>query len=184
MATVRLLDSPVAAEHVAAFDRWMAGRIRKHVRRARGAKWEKVQVLPGLTAAHGGAEVRAFVPTSVDEIYPEVARLQLSGRDLDDPSPHGDLDLETGVLLVAVSAETPMSWTKQAAAAAHAAQVARIRMPDEPLQRWRSGGFAVRVEQPGTVRWRQLVENSPVTIADAGFTEVEPGTVTAVARWA
>ena len=192
MATVQLLDSADAqGDWRPAIDRWLAGRIRKHVRRARGAKWEQAQALPGLTVTHAGAEVRAFVPTSTDAIYPLVAKMQLSGSDLKDPGPRTALDPEPGVPMVAVSAETAMSWTKQAAATGHATQIARMQMPAEKLAQWRANGFAVRVEQPDDARWRQLVEAADVRVVDAGFTfppqrqcestECEP--VTAVARW-
>lgn len=167
----------------ARFDRWAAGRIRKHVRRARGAKWQAVQDLPGLTAVRADAEVRALVPTPAGEVHPQVAALQMSGRDLADPGQVAQADPPPGVLVVAVSAEPELEWGKAAAAAAHAAQVAWMDAPQAFHDQWAAAGFPVAVEHPGVARWRRLREQAPVRIRDAGFTGVAAGTVTAVARW-
>ncbi|WP_110004910.1 hypothetical protein [Geodermatophilus normandii] len=67
--------------------RWTDGAIRKHCRRARGAAWARVGALPGVTVSSAGAEVRALVPSALDEIPRDVAKLQLSGSELDDPAP-------------------------------------------------------------------------------------------------
>lgn len=193
LAVVRLLACDAASDPdwKPAIDRWMAGRIRKHVRRARGARWDNVQALLGVTVAHAGAEVRAFVPTSVESIYPDVAKLQLSGRDLDDADVRAAVEPSPGMLAVAMSAEPALSWTKAAAAVGHACQVARMRMPAEALAAWAGNAFAVQVEHPDVDRWRRLAEDSPVAISDAGFTfppqrRCEPGvcdSAVAAARW-
>ena len=88
VAVVRLLADERArpgGEWYPPVRRWTDGRIRKHCRRARGAAWERLWELPGVTAEVAGAEVRALVPTSTDEIPRVVAKLQLSGSELDDP---------------------------------------------------------------------------------------------------
>ena len=68
---------------------WVDGRIRKVARRARGAHWQAVQELPGITVEVDGAEARALVPGRVAETPKEVARLQISGSELppDEPGP-------------------------------------------------------------------------------------------------
>lgn len=68
---------------------WIDGRIRKVSRRARGAHWEAVQSLPGVTVTVAGASARALVPGVVAEMPKEVTRLQISGSELpsDDPGP-------------------------------------------------------------------------------------------------
>jgi hypothetical protein len=68
---------------------WVAGRIRKIARRARGAHWEAVQGLPGVTWTVGDAQVRALVPGPVDDVPRAVSRLQIGGTDLgpDEPGP-------------------------------------------------------------------------------------------------
>src|SRR5271170_622781 len=85
-AVVQLLAdarSQPGGEWFAAVQRWEAGRIRKLARKARGSQWERVQALAGLSVAHDGAEVRAFVPSPIDSVPVEISRLQLQGFDLE-----------------------------------------------------------------------------------------------------
>ena len=53
---------------------WVAGRIRKVARRARGAHWQAAQEFPGVTVTVQGAEVRALVPGRVAGLPKEIAR--------------------------------------------------------------------------------------------------------------
>lgn len=68
---------------------WQDARIRKVVRRARGAEWRKASALPGITVTGEQAEVRVFPPVPLDGWPKELAKLQVSGTDLDDPEPCG-----------------------------------------------------------------------------------------------
>ena len=89
IAVVRLLASEEAqGDWQPAIGRWLEGRIRKHARRACGAKRDQAQALPGVTVAHVGAEVRAFVPCPTDQIAVEAAKLRMSRLELDDLPPH------------------------------------------------------------------------------------------------
>ena len=165
--------------------RWADGAIRKHCRRARGVAWERVAALPGVTVSEGGAEVRALVPTALDELPREVAVLQLSGSELDDPDVLRAVDpLPGGPVVVSVCPEPFLPLGKAAAACGHAAQLAALRMPAGRLAVWSAAGFPVVVEHPDAARWAELGPQAPVQIVDAGFTVVAPGTTTALARWA
>lgn len=173
LATVRLLSADLTPEQGAAVEQWLAGRIRKHVRRARGAAWEKVAAVAGVTASSGTATVRAFYPCPVDQIPDPIGRLQLTGPDLPDPAPARHLDpVPGGPVVVHVRDDLP--WGKAAAAAAHAAQLAAAHRPVDQVQ--------VAFADPDTFALAQA--SAQVTIADAGFTVVAPGTVTACAHWA
>jgi peptidyl-tRNA hydrolase len=166
-------------------ERWMDGRIRKHCRRARGAAWEKVQVLPGVTAEVAGAQVRAFVPSSTDETPREIAKLQLSGSELDDPEAWASVEAEpNGPVVVSICPDPVLPLGKAAAAAGHAAQVAAMQMPAARLADWSASGFPVVVEHPDAARWTQLRLVAQVEIVDAGLTSVPSGTTTVLARWA
>src|SRR3954470_18988392 len=66
---------------------WIDGRIRKVSRRARGAHWEAVQALPGVTVSVNGAAARALVPGLVVAAPKELTRLQISGSELPDDEP-------------------------------------------------------------------------------------------------
>jgi hypothetical protein len=157
--------------------RWDGGPIRKVVRRARGARWAATADLPHVEVDARGAGVRAFVPAPLDHVPEALARLQVGGTELPDvgtPAPP-----TPGGLTVAVTPHHPLTTGKAAAQCAHAAHLAWRGLPD--LADWRSAGFAVRVLQPPAQVWPDAVRRSVVQVRDAGFTEVPPGTVTAVA---
>src|SRR6202046_3184882 len=65
-AVLRFLSDPRVAtadgEWAAAARAWEDARIRKVVRRARGAAWERAGVLPGITVAQRSAEIRVYPP--------------------------------------------------------------------------------------------------------------------------
>ncbi|WP_369257493.1 peptidyl-tRNA hydrolase [Geodermatophilus amargosae] len=165
--------------------RWTDGAIRKHCRRARGVAWERVETLPGVTVSEAGAEVRALVPTALDEMPPEVAKLQLSGSELEDPDVLRTVDpVPGGPVVVSVCPEPFLPLGKAAAACGHAAQLAAMRMPARRLSVWSAAGFPVAVEHPDVARWTRLRPRAAVEVVDAGFTVVAPGTSTALARWA
>lgn len=190
LAVLALLGHPDATGPWApAIDRWTSGRIRKHVRRARGAAWDRVQALPGVTVTFASAEVRAFVPSPVDQIPADIAKLQLTGSELDDPAPHRALSPTAGGPMV-ISVRPDLPWGKAAAAAAHTAQIgfeqfAADRGPDAFADLLAHFPAPLVLEQPDQARWKDLCTRAPqVTIHDAGFTVVAPGTVTAVGAWA
>lgn len=182
-AVARLLDDPrsVDGEWSPSVRRWLDGRIRKVARRARGARWDAAVALPGVTVEHAGALVRAFVPCPTDAVPPEIAKLQVSGLELEpgEPAPPGP-----GVLPIALTPRVQMSALKAAVQVGHAAQLARTALRGPDLDRWRETGFAVRLERPAAPEWDRLAAAARVVVRDAGFTEIPPGTQTAIALWA
>ena len=158
---------------------WDAQRIRKVVRRARGAEWRRAVALDGLTVAHGSAEVRVFPPIPVDAWPRDLIRLQVGGTDLTDPSPPAPV--REGTPLVLLSPRYEMTAGKAMAQAAHAAQLGWRASSRESRAAWRDGGFelAVRSATPG--EWDRAVRGGAPVVQDAGFTEVEPGAETALA---
>jgi peptidyl-tRNA hydrolase len=166
-------------------ERWSRGRIRKVVRRARAHAWEKAQSVEGVTATVDGAEVRALVPGPTDAVPLEISRLQIRGLDLDGGDQVADVhpdEVSPGIVIGLAPLEGS-STGKRAAAAGHAAQLALAAMGPARRRRWAEGGFDALVTHPDADRWAELRATAPVVVADAGFTEVEPGTVTAVASW-
>jgi peptidyl-tRNA hydrolase len=186
VAVVRLLTSPEAGPDGAwrsHIDTWTNSRIRKHARRARGAAWNACQQLDGVTAVVAGASARAFVPTPVTKIPESLKKLQLSGSEPEQIGPrHIDSRLD-GPLIVSISTDPWLSLGKAAAAAGHAAQIALYKMPEDRRSVWAAAGYPVVVEHPQPKDWAQVQADSNVQVVDAGFTEIVPGTVTAVARW-
>lgn len=187
-AVVRLLSDERAlpdGEWFPDVQRWTDGRIRKHCRRARGAAWDRVQDLPGVTVEIAGAQVRAFVPTSTADIPRDIGKLQLTGTELEDPGVQPVLEPGPGgAVVVSICPDPFLPLGKAAAAAGHAAQLTAMQMPATRLQSWTDAGFPILVEHPDVPRWELLRPAAQVEIIDAGFTAVAPGTCTALARWA
>lgn len=158
---------------------WEDGRIRKVVRRARGAEWRRAEALPGITVEGASAQVRVFPPVPLDGWPKELARLQVSGTELADPAvpePPGP-----GSAVLWFNPHLEMSAGKAMAQAGHAAQLAWWALSDADRTAWRAAGFplAVRTAAPG--RWERLTASPLPVVRDAGFTEIAPGSCTVVA---
>lgn len=179
--------------HDAMYD-WTSGRIRKVARRARGAHWNAVQSLPGVTVDVGDAQVRAFLPVRVADMPRELTRLQISGSELavDEPGAAPE-----NVPTLWLSPEVGMSAGKSAAQVGHATMMLAALMHadgmDADLERWAGTGFRCAVRTPDPATWkcsrpgdapeRAWRERRIAAVRDAGFTEIDPGTVTVLAHW-
>lgn len=158
---------------------WTDGRIRKVVRRARGAPWLRARELPGITVAHGTAQVRVYPPVPVDGWPAELARLQVSGTELEDTEPPPDPP--NGLPLLYLNPHLEMSAGKAMAQAGHAAQLAWLAADATIRSEWKGSGFALAVRTAAPARWAQLLASGLPAVRDAGFTEVAPGSCTAIA---
>lgn len=152
---------------------WEDARIRKVVRRARGAEWRKAAALPGITVTGDSAEVRVYPPIPLDGWPKELAKLQVSGTDLDDPEPPAAPD-PTGPVLW-LNPELTMSAGKTMAQVGHAAQLAWWELSDIDRKAWREAGFPLSVATAPPDRWRELTTSGLPVVRDAGFTEIAPG---------
>ncbi|GLW50839.1 peptidyl-tRNA hydrolase [Streptomyces sp. NBRC 14336] len=158
---------------------WQDGRIRKVVRRARGAEWRRAEALPGITVTGKSAEVRVFPPVPLDGWPKDLARLQVSGTDLDDPEPPAAADPSAPVLWL--NPELNMSAGKAMAQAGHGAQLAWWALDGERRAAWRDAGFPLAVRTAPEDRWPGLTTSGLPLVRDAGFTEIAPGSCTVVA---
>ncbi|MGP3922813.1 peptidyl-tRNA hydrolase [Streptomyces sp. 8N616] len=158
---------------------WQDARIRKVVRRARGAEWRRAEALPGVTVTGERAELRVFPPVPLDGWPKDLARLQVSGTELEDPDPPAAPDPARPVLWL--SPEVGMSAGKAMAQAGHGAQLAWWELPEAEREKWRASGFALAVRTPDAARWAELTESGLPVVRDAGFTEIAPGSCTVVA---
>jgi peptidyl-tRNA hydrolase len=158
---------------------WQDARIRKVVRRARGAEWRRAGELPGITVTGKSAEVRVFPPVPLDGWPKELAKLQVSGTDLDDPEPPADV--EPGTVVLWLSPDVAMSAGKAMAQTGHGAQLAWWELSDDERAAWREAGFPLAVRTAGRERWRELTAGGLPLVRDAGFTEIAPGSCTVVA---
>ena len=188
------------------------GRIRKIVRRARGAAWERAQRPSGVTAQVRTAEVRSYLPSPTDTVAPEISALQIRSTDLPAPPSYesyddvdaylyslgvdSEQDSETGagdnagggraeepVLLIALSPHVELSWGKAAAQAAHAGQILWRDASADERRAWDEANRPIAVIHPSHALWAELLDHGAAPVRDGGFTEVAPGTLTACARW-
>ncbi|MGW7053031.1 peptidyl-tRNA hydrolase [Streptomyces sp. NPDC054887] len=158
---------------------WQDARIRKVVRRARGGEWRKAAALPGITVTGDAAEVRVFPPVPLDGWPRELAKLQVSGTELDDPRPPDPAPAGGAVLWL--SPDVSMSAGKAMAQAGHGAQLAWWDLPETERKAWRDAGFPLAVRTAEAGRWRELTTSGLPMVRDAGFTEIAPGSCTVVA---
>lgn len=152
---------------------WQDARIRKVVRRARGAEWRKACALPGITVTGDTAEVRVYPPVPLDGWPKELAKLQVSGTDLDDPEPPAAPDTTGPVLWL--NPELDMSAGKTMAQVGHGAQLAWWELTDAERKEWQEAGFPLSVATPDAETWRRLTVSGLPVVHDAGFTEIAPG---------
>ena len=158
---------------------WQDARIRKVVRRARGAEWRRAEGLPGVTVTGKSAEVRVFPPVPLDGWPKELAKLQVSGTDLDDPE--APVEADPGVPVLWMNPDLDMSAGKAMAQAGHGAQLAWWELSDEERAAWRDAGFPLAVRTADPARWPELTTGGLPLVRDAGFTEIAPGSCTVVA---
>ncbi len=159
---------------------WQDARIRKVVRRARGAEWRRAEALPGITATGRSAEVRVFPPVPLDGWPKELAKLQVSGTELDDPEPPEPAG--PGVPVLWMSPKVTMSAGKAMAQAGHGAQLAWWELREEQRAAWHEAGFPLAVRTAPPERWPELTSSGLPLVRDAGFTEIAPGSCTVVAE--
>jgi peptidyl-tRNA hydrolase len=169
-------DEPEWVEAVAA---WDAHRIRKVVRRARGAQWRRAEELPGLTVTQSSAQVRVYPPIQIDAWPADLARLQVGGTELEDHVPLPPADPTIPLILLAPGLD--MSAGKAMAQAGHAAQLGWRSASVARRAAWQASGFALGVRTATPQQWMSAIEVGAPVVQDAGFTEVAPGSRTALA---
>ncbi|MGK5630378.1 peptidyl-tRNA hydrolase [Streptomyces sp. URMC 123] len=158
---------------------WQDARIRKVVRRARGAEWRRAGTLPCITVTGRAAEVRVHPPVPLDGWPKELVKLQVSGTNLDDPEPPAPVDPAQGPVLW-LNPGVEMSAGKAMAQAGHGAHLAWWALSDAQRSTWRESGFALSVRTADPERWARLVTSGLPVVRDAGFTEIAPGPTVAV----
>ncbi|MDN3262997.1 aminoacyl-tRNA hydrolase [Streptomyces sp. CSDS2] len=158
---------------------WEDARIRKVVRRARGAEWRRAEALPGITLTGKSAEVRVFPPIPLDGWPKDLAKLQVSGTELDDPEPPVAADPAQPVLWL--NPDLEMSAGKAMAQAGHGVQLAWWALSGAERTAWREAGFPLAVRTAAPADWPRLTTAGLPLVRDAGYTEIAPGSCTVVA---
>lgn len=185
-AAARAVVSVCLAEEVATDGAWRTGLedwydhlIRKVARRARNKAWDDVQAVPGITMSAAGAQARAFVPTAVSRVPDAVRKLQIQGTELPADAP-GPVDPD--VPTIVIDAGLAMTTGKAAAQVGHASMLLAADRDLEWVRGWAEKGFPLNVREIPTSQFEEC-SNRPgaVLVRDGGYTEVAPGTLTAVA---
>jgi peptidyl-tRNA hydrolase len=158
---------------------WQDARIRKVVRRARGAEWRRAEGLPGITVTGGTAVVRVFPPVPLDEVPKDLAKLQVTGTDLEDPE---ELPaVAEGVPVLWVNPGLEMSTGKTMAQVGHGVHLAWFELPEADRKAWQEDGFRLAVRTATPAAWEAFMGSGLPVVQDAGFTEIDPGSHTVIA---
>jgi peptidyl-tRNA hydrolase len=171
-AAVACVREPAFAEAVAAW-RPRPGKVCLRARSA--SQWEQVLDEPHTLA---GDAVAALPPRRRSERGPLLERLQAMSTDLG-PAPQ---TAPPGGMTYLLNPDAPMSSGKTLAQIAHAA----VMVADSGrFEDWVADGCPAHVAMPSSRRFAAALERDDVAacVADAGLTEVAPGTVTVVAVW-
>jgi Peptidyl-tRNA hydrolase PTH2 len=171
-AAVACVREPAFAEAVAA---WRP-RPRKVCLRARSAgQWEQVLELPHVLA---GDAIAALPPRRRSERGPLLERLQAMSTDLG--TPPSEAPPVAGAVTYLLNPRAPMSSGKALAQIAHAAVMAA---DGGRLEDWVAAGCPAQVLAPPPAVFAAACARADLAarVADAGLTEVAPGTVTVVA---
>jgi peptidyl-tRNA hydrolase len=177
------------------WDEWLAGRFTKTVRR--GTKAQLVAVIPESAgvAVCNGVQAFAFYPMTYEDFPKPLAKMQVQGLD----QPRAGVWTVKATLrhddpMVVINPAVEMTTGKMAAQVAHGLMAAVLRRDDRTLGEWLRRGmpwgcFTADPGVPGqefngapASEWLTYVDRCPIHIEDAGFTEVEPGTLTVVAK--
>ncbi len=171
-AAVACVREPAFAEAVAAW-RPRPGKVCLRARNA--SQWEQV-----LEEPHAGAgdAVAALPPRRRSERGPLLERLQAMSTEL--APPPADAPRVAGAVSYLLNPEAPMSSGKTLAQIAHAAVMAA---DTGRLEDWVAAGCPAQVLAPSPAAFRAAAARAELVacVADAGLTEVAPGTVTVVA---
>ncbi|RAE58609.1 peptidyl-tRNA hydrolase, partial [Burkholderia multivorans] len=121
-----------------------------------------------------------FPPGPVSPLPPQLSKLQVGGTEFPD---EGETSVPSAEAVVTIELSPLVTLTtgKAAAQVAHGPQLAFEQMSPEQRDRWRDADFSLRVVTPSKADWRTA--SRPVSVIDAGFTEVDGPTETVRAWW-
>jgi peptidyl-tRNA hydrolase len=171
-AAVACVREPAFAAAVAAW-RPRPGKVCLRARNT--SQWEQVLEEPHAPA---GDAVVALPPRRRSERGPLLERLQAMSTELDPPPP--EAPRAAGAVTYVLNPEAPMSSGKTLAQIAHAAVMSA---DSGRLEDWVAAGCPAQVLAPSAAAFRAAGARLDLVarVADAGLTEVAPGTVTVVA---
>ncbi len=124
------------------------------------------------------AEVRVFPPVPLDAVPKDLAKLQVTGTDFEDPE---ELPAPDGLPVLWINPGLTMSSGKAMAQCGHAAHLAWLALSPAGRKEWVAADFALAVRTATRSQWQKLLTSGLPVVQDAGFTEVAPGSRTVIA---
>ena len=129
----------------------------------------------------GDATVAAWLPAPTDQVPATLAKLQVSGLELTDDGHDLGAAFPDGRVAVYLNPAVTLRTGKAAAQVSHAAQLVFQSSTGQGREAWARAGAPVTVTTPTPQVWDELLTRAQISITDAGFTEIAPGTRTCVA---
>jgi peptidyl-tRNA hydrolase len=169
----------IFGQKLGAWDEWLSGPFAKTVRRADRKTFDKLRALFTGDASPtrvcvGSAEALAFNPIEPGSMPSALKRLQVSGTTL--PRGEADVSADRSATIV-LNEDLGMSTGKAAAQAAHALFALHLTGDRHATVSTPRIRFASRTAIDEILNTHE----SAVSIVDAGRTEIEPGSLTAIA---
>jgi peptidyl-tRNA hydrolase len=177
VACVRAFEAD--PEHAETVAQWRERPGKVCLRARTSGQWEQVLAEPHALAGEADGEgVIALPPRLRSQRGPLLERLQAMSSALEPPPE--EAPEEAGVVTYALNPAAVMSSGKTVAQIAHAAVMAA---DTGALEAWVAAGCPGRVTAPGAAAFAALASRGACVarVADAGLTEVPPGTVTVLA---
>lgn len=134
----------------------------------------------GPFAGTAGVYAKAFAPLPAAELPKPVSRLWVSGFDRERSGCWPEMLVHADVMVV-LNGGIPMTTGKAAAQAAHALTGWLLAADGEARDRFVTGQSSFRLVEEPTDVFDRLWPHAAAAIADAGHTEVAPGSRTALA---
>ncbi len=162
------------------FEAWGRIEYAKIIRRSRGAKWNHAQTVDGILIESRGMQIYAMPPVTLTNTPKVIKQLQVSGTDYPKT-----LEQEHGSLVtIAFNPKIVLTSGKAAAQGSHAGALLYQQLSTIQRELWRKEHWNVNIVTVSDLEWDLLLENKTVTvIQDAGHTEVDANTITAVGWW-
>jgi len=158
---------------------WLGGAFTKTVRRAKPGQLAALRPQAAVAVQQGQALALGFPPCTYAELAPAIAKLQVSGTELERVG-WGSNDQLARLCLV-VNESVGMSTGKTAAQAAHALFAWYLQADHVQRFWWVQVGTPLHITGATQAEFDRCAPKAGVVITDAGRTETAPGTATVLA---
>jgi peptidyl-tRNA hydrolase len=158
---------------------WIGGRFAKSVRRAKPNQFAAIAPRAVRVVEIGEAKAAAFLPSTYSDLDPALAKLQVSGTEFDRSGTWPSAPEEGGPWLL-VNGSLEMSTGKTAAQVAHGLFAWYLSVNTDRRAQWLAEQAPATVSVVTGPEFATSAQNAVVTINDAGFTEIAPGSATVV----